>query len=92
MEGGANVMSDVVRKPCVILDGKVINIGPWDDLNGTNPMPDGAVVEERDVEQGSDGGWYVVGEPRPKTSQERIAEFEQIVADLSELLLEKGVI
>lgn len=92
MEAGANVMSDIVRKPCVILDGKVINIGPWDDLDGANPMPEGAIIEEREVVQGDDGGWYVVGEPRPKTQQERIDELEQLVADMAELLLEKGVI
>lgn len=81
-----------VRKQCVILDGQVINIGPWDDMGGTNPIPEGATIEEREVAQGEDGGWYVVGEPKPKTPQEEIAELKQLVADLSELLLEKGVI
>lgn len=92
MEGGADGMSDVVRKPCVILDGKVINIGPWDDQGGLNPMPEGAVIEEREVYQGEDGGWYVVGETRPKTPQEEINELKQLIADLSELLIENGVI
>lgn len=80
-------MRDVVRKPCVILDGRVINIGPWDDLNGTNPMPDGAVVEEREVVQGEDGGWYVVGELKPPTVEERISAIEQA---LIELMMEGG--
>lgn len=81
-----------MRKECVILNGQVINIGPWDDMGGTNPLPEGAVVEEREVAQGEDGGWYVVGESRPKTPQERITELEQLVADMAELLLEKGVV
>lgn len=92
MEGGASIMNGAIKKPCVILNGEVINIGPWDDLDGTNPMPEGAIIEEREVEQGEDGGWYVVGETRPKTPQEEINELKQLIADLSELLIENGVI
>lgn len=55
------------------IDGKVINIGPWDYcsmlevgdngeefINVMNPLPEGATESEEEVAQGEDGGFYVV--------------------------------
>lgn len=87
-----------MRKECVILNGRVINIGPWDyqyqmvqvgeDEEGNpiyeeramNPMPEGAVIEEREIEIGPDGGLYVVGEPRPESPEQKIARLESELA------------
>jgi len=88
-------------KPCVILDGQVINIGPWDyqiqtvektppqfDEDGNlvseaeyeevvnNPLPVGAVLEDRDIEQDEDGGFRVVGTVQPESSAQKIARLE----------------
>ena len=69
-----------MMKECVVLNGKVINIGPWDDMDGTNPMPEGAVIEEREVAQDADGGWYVVGVERPETPSQKITRLESELA------------
>lgn len=69
-------------KSCVILGGKIINIGTWDDLNGTNPMPDGAIIEERDFEYSYDRGWYEVGTNPDPTAQERLEALEQAMLEM----------
>lgn len=46
-------------KECVVLNGQIINIGEWDDQEGKNPLPEGAVIEERGITQNSDGGWVL---------------------------------
>ncbi len=83
-------------KECVVLDGKIINIGPWDyqvesDESGVevigNPVPEGATTEHRDFEYDPDSGWHEVGAPAPKTDTEKIAELQQLVADLASLTL-----
>ncbi|MCU6797992.1 hypothetical protein OB236_38295 [Paenibacillus sp. WQ 127069] len=87
-----------MMKECVLHNGKVINIGPWDyriqpvqvgveevileserEIDGeiipavieyrpiyedqiTNPIPEGSVIEQKEVEQDADDGWYVIGE------------------------------
>jgi hypothetical protein len=73
MEGGANGMI----KKCVVLNGKVINIGEWDDMNGTNPMPEGATIEEHDFEYDPDHGWYEVG----KEGEFEIAELKKQLSE-----------
>ena len=78
MEGGANGMI----KKCVVLNGKIINIGEWDDMNGTNPMPEGAVIEERDFEYDEDRGWYEVGTYPEPTAQERIEALEAALLEV----------
>ena len=62
-------------KKCYVLDGKIINIGEWDyqktiDEQGKevvcNPLPEGAIEEERDFECNEERGWYEVGTiPQP---------------------------
>ena len=78
MEGGANDMI----KSCVVLNGKIINIGEWDDMNGGNPMPEGAVIEERDFEHDEDRGWYEVGTYPEPTAQERIEALEAAILEV----------
>jgi len=52
--------------------GKLINIGPWDyqyatpengDPVATNPLPEGAYSEEREVFTDADGGRYLAKDP-----------------------------
>lgn len=45
-------------------EGNVINIGEWDDLEGLNPIPDGAYEEEAEVVEGYDEGLYLADDPR----------------------------
>lgn len=73
-----------MMKKCVVLNEKIINIGEWDDLNGENPMPEGATVEERDFDYDPNRGWYEVGTLQEPTAQERI---EAIEAALLEVVL-----
>lgn len=87
-------------KTCVVLNGKVINVGEWDyqyaqvqtgtDENGkpiyenqaTNPLPAGAVIEERDFEFDANRGWYEVGTPVPKTeTQQQIDDLTLALGD-----------
>ncbi|MFB5761029.1 XkdW family protein [Paenibacillus medicaginis] len=81
-------------KDVVVLDGQVINIGPWDeqirpvlvsppehDDEGnvtkeavyedrvTNPMPEGAVIEQREIETAPDGGLIVKGTAKPSETE-----------------------
>ena len=71
---------------CVILDGKVINIGLWDDMDGENPMPEGATIEEREVAQGEDGGWYVVGESNLPSTKGRLEALELAMLAMMEFI------
>ncbi|MDR7856071.1 hypothetical protein [Tissierella sp.] len=58
-----------MMKPCVVLNGNVINIGEWEyqyiEINGEqvskNPIPDGAIIEDREFEYSEDHGWREVG-------------------------------
>jgi len=71
-----------MMKSCVVLNGRVINIGEWDyqkEMVGTeevihNPMSEGAIIEERDFEYSDDRGWYQVGVQAPKTAIELLQE------------------
>lgn len=73
-------------KKCIILNGKVVNIGEWDyqyiDIDGAqvsqNPLPLGATEEEREFEQ-IDGGWYEVGIPKLLNQEERIGMLEDTI-------------
>lgn len=77
--------SEMIKK-CWVLDGQIINIGDWDyqktvGLDGKevigNPLPKGAVMEERNFEQSPDGGWYLDGKV-PKTEVELLREDVQV--------------
>lgn len=72
-------MSEYFTRECIIVNGVLMNIGPWDygiikvfvefDEEGnpvyeervTNPLPEGAVTETRELEYGPDGGIYERG-------------------------------
>jgi len=62
----------MVKKECVLLDGKIINIGPWDygSDSETNPLPAGAEVLDLEVYQNDDGGWYAEGYDQPSMPSE----------------------
>ena len=52
--------------------GSVINMGPWDTLEGQNPLPTGATSAQEDVTTDGNGGRVVTSEvPTPR--QEIIA-------------------
>jgi len=42
----------------------VINIGDWDDKEGTNPLPEGAFEDDAEVVIGYDGGKYMFDDPK----------------------------
>ena len=45
-------------------NGNPINIGDWDDLDGANPLPDGATEYDAEVVTGYDGGLYLADDPK----------------------------
>lgn len=73
-----------MMKPCVVLNGKVINVGDWDyqytEVDGEqvaqNPLPEGAVIEEREFEYDEDRGWYEVGTTLPKTQEDYLIDLD----------------
>jgi hypothetical protein len=76
-----------MKKSCVVLDEKVINIGEWDyqkyiDEDGNevigNPLPIGAIEGKREFEQ-IDGGWCEVGIPKVLNQSERIEMLEDTI-------------
>lgn len=44
-----------------------------------NPMPEGAFSEEREVSQDSSGGWYIPGQMKEPTVEERLQAAEDAV-------------
>lgn len=85
-------------KTVVVLDGEIINIGEWDYQyyqveNGEqvagNPLPKGAVSEEREMRYTEEFGWREVGWDPPKTENEILKErLEATEIALMELLME----
>lgn len=71
-------------------EGNVVTEAVYED-RATNPLPVGAVLEERDFEYDSERGWYEVGTSAPSSPQDRITELEQTVADLIAVMVEKGI-
>lgn len=68
---------------CVVLNGKVINIGPWDykeqyvevtkgvyEKRIRNPIPEGAEIVMKEVVEGPDGGLYQADYIPPKSDVE----------------------
>lgn len=80
-------------KKCVVLNEKVINVGDWDyqivDDGITNPLPEGAVIEEREFEYTEKHGWRQVGIDIPLSEIEQLKKQQ---ADLMFELLMKGVL
>lgn len=109
METGANSMI----KTCVVLDGKIINVGDWDfqylqveinppeyDEDGKvikdavyeqvaqNPLPKGAVIEERDFGYMEEHGWREVGWKPPLSTEEQLRlEMARSNAEMFETML-----
>jgi hypothetical protein len=54
------------RKMTIVIrdtNGNVINIGPWDDKGGANPLPAGATQANEAVTTAPDGGLAAVSDP-----------------------------
>lgn len=63
-------------KKVVVLNNEIINVGEMDE------MPEGAVIEEREMEYTTQCGWREVGYIEPPSQQNRIAELENIILNL----------
>lgn len=89
-----------MKKNCVVLDGKVINVGDWDyqtslvevaegewEEVATNPLPEGATVEEMECEQRPDGSWVTVGyEPTENPTDKRLNAMTKQILTLMEMM------
>lgn len=49
-------------------NGRCVNIGEWNNLEGKNPMPDNLTESDEEVIIGWDGGLYVHDDPRANKS------------------------
>ncbi|MGG4504040.1 hypothetical protein [Paenibacillus polymyxa] len=107
-----------MTKECVVLNGEVINIGPWDymrkqvlaspveyDDEGNvtkeaeyeeqtmNPLPEGATIEEREIEVAPDGGLIVKGSAQPTSDElhgQQLAELKIQAIQQTQLLASMG--
>lgn len=79
-----------MMKECVVLNGDVINIGPWDyrytDLDdgetvALNPLPEGAVMQELEIVEGADGGLYPADYTPTKTPEQTRLDLMQTAID-----------
>lgn len=61
-------------------NGKVINFGPWDDLNGLNPLPAGTTQAQEDVTIDRSGARYVTSEIPPV--QKKVLTAEEVATEL----------
>jgi hypothetical protein len=62
-------------------DGELIQEGIYED-RPTNPLPEGATVEERDMEYDADRGWYEVGTVSAPTESDRISAVESALLSM----------
>ena len=60
----------IETKKVVVIDGEIINIGKMED------MPEGATLEEREMEYTDEHGWREVGWQPPLPDKERIRQLE----------------
>jgi hypothetical protein len=67
-------------KPCIILDGKIINVGEWDYQEIGSPLPIGAIEEEREFDFSDDRGWFEIGAPQELSEIEQLKTNNQILA------------
>lgn len=58
-------------KTVIVLNGEIINIGKWES---NEPMPEGATIEERDMEFTDENGWREIGYAPHKTELELLKE------------------
>lgn len=71
----------------MLLNNKIINIGEWDYqykvVDGKqiahNPLPTGAIIEEREFEYSEERGWREVGVLPLPTDKERIDMLENMM-------------
>lgn len=82
-------IEQVELKPAVIDEEtqEIIEPAEYEEVV-RNPMPDGAVVEERDFGYSEDRGWYEVGTKAPLSEIEKLRlEQAQANAELFEMML-----
>lgn len=83
-----------MTKSVVILNGEIYHVGEWDyqkyeDEEGNeivgNPLPEGATIEEREMEYTKEYGWREVGWKPPASDLDRlkISQAEQFETILS---------
>lgn len=70
-----------VKPPEYDEEGNIVKEAVFED-KVMNPMPEGAVIEERDFEYDTDRGWYEVGKLIEPTSQERIEALEAALLEV----------
>ncbi|GEM_PF-4714491 len=77
-------------KTCVVLNGRIINVGDWDyqyeEKDGAkvskNPIPEGATFEEREFEHSLENGWTETGISNVLSTEDRIQVLEDAVNSL----------
>ncbi|WP_050613332.1 hypothetical protein [Bacillus testis] len=65
-----------MMKKVIVLNGMIINVGEWES---SEPMPEGAVIEEREMEYNEDRGWFEMGELALPTDKKRIEMLENMI-------------
>lgn len=70
-----------VEPPQYNNEGEVIKEAVYDDRQ-TNPFPEGATIEQRDVEYDPDRGWYEVGTLPLPTADDRLSSMETALLEL----------
>lgn len=70
-------------KKVIVLDGEIINVGEW---QSTEPIPEGATIEEREMEYSEEYGWHEVGYVPPLSPTEEIAQLRAEKEQLSKTL------
>lgn len=93
-------------KECVILNGEVYNVGPWEyiyqlvqtesregepiyERQVVNPLPSGAIIENRWFEYTPERGWYESGKEPDLNFNEDV---RRTFVDMFALLIQKEVI
>lgn len=87
-----------MMKTVVVLNGEIYHVGEWDfqifeDEEGNeiigNPLPEGATIEEREMEYTEENGWREVGWSPPKSENEILKNrLEATEIALMELMME----
>lgn len=65
-----------MTKTVIVLNGVIINVGEWESAE---PMPEGATIEEREMEYTVEYGWREVGHVPLPTDKERIEMLEETI-------------
>ncbi|AJG62022.1 MULTISPECIES: hypothetical protein [Bacillus] len=72
------IVSVVAKEAEYDIEGNLIS-EPIIENKETNPLPQGATIEERRFDYSKDKGWFEVGAVSLPTSEERISQLEDTV-------------